>query len=122
MHPGGPRWAKLRARRQEGEQPGRRALLQQEPEPLQRRRVGPVQILPDSEHRLPLGLRHQPGDQGRLRPLLLPLRTQVQWRVGLGHGSDNSAANKGTTSGSEKPSSRSLCSSLCSFAVGVSSR
>ena len=59
----------------------RRALLHHQAEPLQRGRIDPVQVFDDEEHRLLLGLRQQPGQQGFEGFLLLPLGRQREGRI-----------------------------------------
>ena len=55
-----------------------RRLLDQQPEQLQGRGIGPVQILPKRQQRLALGGFKQDGDQRVLRQLLLLLRCHLQ--------------------------------------------
>jgi hypothetical protein len=77
-----PRRMKLGAAGQYGQHPGCGGLVQEEAEDLQRRGVRPVQVFPDREHRRPLRLREQPGNQGLVGFLPLPLGAQVQrWVV-----------------------------------------
>jgi hypothetical protein len=58
-------------------------LFNQEPKHFQRRGVGPVQVFPGHQHRLPLGLRDHPRQQGVQRLLFLLLRRHHQRRIAL---------------------------------------
>ena len=58
-------------------------LLDDQPEGLQRGGIGPVQVFPHHQHRLPLGLRHQPRHQRIQHLLFLVLRRQRQRRIAL---------------------------------------
>ena len=83
-----PGRAKLRATRQQGQHAGRGGLVEHQAQHLQRGGVGPVQVFPHRQDGLPLRLLQQPGHQGFLRLLSLPLGRQVQRRITLrqGHG------------------------------------
>ena len=61
----------------------RRALRDQEPQPLERRRVGPVQVLRQQHHRLLLAQRQQPREQRLQRLLPLQLGADLERRVAL---------------------------------------
>ena len=90
---------KLRPTRQQGEHAGRRDLVQHQAQHLQRGGVGPVQVFPHRQDGLPLRLLQQPGHQGFVRLLPLPLGRQVQGRIMRpGRGTESSAAKSGMTS------------------------
>ncbi len=78
-----PGRAELRAIRQHVQHRHRGRLLDHQPEHLQRGGVGPVQVFPRRQHRLPLGLRRQPCDQRVQRLLFLLLRRHRQRRIAL---------------------------------------
>ena len=117
-----PRRLKLGPTGQQGQEPGRRPLLHQQGEELQRRGVDPVQVFHHKEDGLLLRQRQQPGQQGFQGFLLLPLGRQRQGRIATaGSGSDSSAAKRGTTSARGSGDGRSASSSFRSLSSGVSS-
>ena len=61
-----------------------------------------MQIFPDDQHRLPLRLGQQPGDQGLLGLLLLPLGTQREGGIALWERQGEQRSKRGTTSGRGK--------------------
>ena len=64
----------------------RRDLVDEEAEALERRGIRPVQVLPDDEHRLPLGVCPEPRQEGVVRVLPLLLGRQGEGGIGaLGH-------------------------------------
>ena len=78
-----PGRAELRAIRQHVQHGHRGRLLDDQPEDLQRGGVRPVQVFPCHQHRLPLGLRRQPGDERVQRLLFLLLRRHRQRGIAL---------------------------------------
>ena len=68
-----PGRGKLRAEREHVQHGGGRGLLDQQPQQLEGRGIGPVQVFPHGQHRLPGGFLQQPGHQRilGLLPLLL---------------------------------------------------
>src|SRR5262245_41834322 len=67
-----PRWAEVGTKGQQRQDTGGRALVDQEAEKLQRRRIDPVQVFHDKEHGL-LGRNAQQRRQESLQGLLLLL-------------------------------------------------
>jgi len=80
LGPGRPRRVKLGAKGQHEEEPGRWHLVDAEPEQLQRRGVGPVQVFPHHQDRLALRLLQQPGRKRVQGALLLALGRERQRR------------------------------------------
>ena len=75
-----PGRAEVRAKGPQRQDTGSGALIDQEAEEFQGRRIDPVQVLHDKEHRLLRGDAHEDREQGVQRLLLLLLR-----RHGQGH-------------------------------------
>ena len=71
-----PGRGKLRAKRQHVQHRHRGRLLQHQAQHLQRGGIGPLQVFPRHQHRLPLGFLQHPGHQRIEGLLLLPLRGQ----------------------------------------------
>ena len=78
-----PRRRELRAAGQQDELAARQVALDEHADELQRRRVHPVQVFADDQHRVLSRLRVEPSERGLQGLLLLLLRPQVQRRAAL---------------------------------------
>ena len=76
-----PRRAELGSRRVEEQQPRGRTLFDQQLDQLQRRRIGPVQILGRDHQRLRAGGAEHPFDQRREQPAALLFGRKRRWRI-----------------------------------------
>ena len=93
-----PGWPELGPSRREDEQRRQGAALGDAAQDIERRRIGPMQILEGQHHRLHLGARHRPIGQRRQLPAPQFLRRQGRACGPGGSGMSRSGASSGAFS------------------------